>query len=412
MRLDQSSMDISTLVAKVTSGEIDLQPDFQRGQVWSDSKKKRLVDTILRRWYVPAIHIIVNDDLDSEEVLDGQQRLRTILEFMEDKFTVDGKIEPVDSEIVRLSGLYYSQLPDAVKSKFRRFTVTTVRLRDYEPEEPGELFFRLNQLTALTAAEQRNALVGEPRNQVRQLANNLESKFQHKPLGFSNARMNFDDVLSRLALYIEINSLFEKVTASRLERRYRQGQAFSSETTSSIQYSITKLSDVYMPEWQWKQNKATLFSWLYFICDNDWVRHDIHNEVLSSFFNGFEAGRSNAFTGFEYLSDPSTPKQLYVLFEGKLLTVCSRIFNDRASSRVNDVTSVVLRDICLNTAFCAYAPPDIRQNPYYVRRGNVLSDIAKIISEAGSDLDFGEQSELEFKIINIWEHFNEARQVK
>src|SRR5437868_1275306 len=110
MRLDQSSMDISTFVEKIRSEEIDLQPDFQRGQVWPEPKKKRLIDTILRGWYVPAIHLVVNDDLDREEVLDGQQRLQAILEFVDDKLRVDGSIEPFDDDINALNNLTYSRL--------------------------------------------------------------------------------------------------------------------------------------------------------------------------------------------------------------------------------------------------------------------------------------------------------------
>jgi hypothetical protein len=112
---------------------------------------------------------VINDALDKEEVLDGQQRIRSIIEFMNDEFTVDGKIAPSDKTIIKLDGLKYSELPGQVQSKFKRFTITTVRLRDYKPEEPGELFFRLNQLTSLTAAEQRNALIGRPRNQIKTL---------------------------------------------------------------------------------------------------------------------------------------------------------------------------------------------------------------------------------------------------
>src|SRR5437660_843946 len=140
MRLDQSSVDLSTLVDKINRREIDLQPDFQRGQVWTDAKKKRLIDTILREWYVPAIHIVVNDALDKEEVLGGQQRIKLILEINNDKLRIDGYIEPEDKRITALHGLTYSQLPDQVRSRFRRFAITTVRLRDYKPQEPGELF--------------------------------------------------------------------------------------------------------------------------------------------------------------------------------------------------------------------------------------------------------------------------------
>ncbi len=412
MRLDQSSMDISTLTAKVNSGELDLQPDFQRGQVWTDAKKKRLIDTILRSWYVPAIHIIVNDELDHEEVLDGQQRLRTILEFMDNRFSIDGMIEPIDHAIKALNGMYYTNLPDPVRSRFRRFTITTVRLRDYEPEEPGELFFRLNQLTALTAAEQRNALVGEPRNQVRKLATKLEEHFNGKSLGFSNSRMNVDDVLSRLALSIEMGTLFEKITASRLEMRYRKGFAFSKETTSLIEQSIYCLATGYDDSWFWKQNKATLFSWLYFIADNAWARHSGNHKIFATFFNGFEASRSSSFSGYEYLTSPGISSELYSFSSEIVPRVCARIFNDRSSSRVNDVSSVVLRDISLNVAYLIAMPKSALINIKDDRLTNTLLQIALQIEEAGDELDFGEQSLLEGVMIKIWERFNEAREAK
>jgi len=409
MQLDQSSMDVSTLVAKVSSGEIDLQPDFQRGQVWPDSKKKRLIDTILRRWYVPAIHIVVNDDLDQEEVLDGQQRLRTILEFMDDRFTVDGSIQPRDEGIVALNGLTFSRLPDGIRSRFRRFTVTTIRLRDYEPEEPGELFFRLNQLTALTAAEQRNALVGEPRNQIRRLAGHLASRFSDVPLGFSNARMNFDDVLSRLAFSLEVGSLSEKVTATRLERRYRSGAPFPTSVINLIEASIERLSLVFHAEWPWKQNKATLFSWFYFLIDNRWARSNHNNEFLVTFFNSFEALRADTLLSINYATDPSISNEVHVLAHQPAARTAIRIFNDRSSSRVNDVSSVILRDVCLNLASMIIIPDTVREHANYRSRFHALSLIASEIELSGDDLDFGQQAMLESRMIAIWERYSEAR---
>ena len=73
MKLDKSDLQLETIVSRINAGELDLQPDFQRGEIWDTKRRQRLVDTILREWYVPAIHIVV--DTDGEEVvLDGQQR--------------------------------------------------------------------------------------------------------------------------------------------------------------------------------------------------------------------------------------------------------------------------------------------------------------------------------------------------
>lgn len=402
MQLDQSAMDLSTIKSKIEEGELDLQPDFQRGEVWSDAKKKRLIDTILRNWYIPAIHIVVNDNLDREEVLDGQQRLRTILAFMDDGFAIDGNIEPFDQHIKELHGHRYSDLPDRVRSKFRRFTLNTIRLRDYRPEEPGELFFRLNQLTALTAAEQRNALIGEPRNQIKRLALDLQRSFSDRQLGFSNARMNFDDVLARLAVCLESNSLGAKLTAASLERRYRERLGFPSQVIGLISRAIDCLAQSYEPQWQWKQNKATLFSWLYFICDNSWTYSVRHGTVFSSFFNNFEAFRSGEADDFDYILQGRTNLEI-----SSAVANAFRIFDDRASSRVNDVSSLLLRDLMLNVVLVSWVDDDsLAEVGVGKRRLRVLREIDERLESIPDD--FSERYSMEFELASAWDEFREA----
>lgn len=108
MKLDKSDLQLETIVSRINAGELDLQPDFQRGEIWDTKRRQRLVDTILREWYVPAIHIVV--DTDGEEVvLDGQQRLAAIRDFFADKVKIDGTIEPHDELVASLNGLKYSR---------------------------------------------------------------------------------------------------------------------------------------------------------------------------------------------------------------------------------------------------------------------------------------------------------------
>lgn len=402
MILDQSAMDLSTIKTKIEEGELDLQPDFQRGEVWTDLKKKRLIDTVLRSWYIPAIHIVVNDNLDREEVLDGQQRIRTILEFMNDGFPVDGNIQPLDERVKQLHGQLYSDLPDRVRSRFRRFTLNTIRLRDYRPEEPGELFFRLNQLTALTAAEQRNALIGEPRNQIKRLAADLQKSFSDRKLGFSNARMNFDDVLARLAVCLESDSLSAKLTAASLERRYRQGLGFPSQVISLINRSITSLAKAHDTRWNWKQNKATLFSWLYFISDNSWTYSPKNERTFSDFFNNFEAFRSNSIEALEYT--PAGDRDLEL---DAATSNAFRIFSDRASSRVNDVSSLLLRDLMLNVVLLRWRGPEaLHDVGLSKRRIRVLQEVAGELENL--DEDFTSRYFSEYRLSESWEKFREA----
>lgn len=396
MRIDQSSVDISTLVDKVRRSEIDLQPSFQRGQVWAEAKKRRLIDTILRQWYVPAIHIVVVDEFDREEILDGQQRLRSIIDFMEDKFSIDGRIEPEDEEISILHGYFYSQLPERVRSKFKRFTINTVRLRDFKPEEPGELFFRLNQLTALTAAEQRNALIGSPRNQVRDLVRHLEQGISGSGIGFTNARMNFDDSIARVAIYLELGSLGEKVTASVLERRYREGRPFSDDLMRDIFGAIGSISSLIKEHGvRTRLNKASLFSWLYFFVEYKISSSERLYKDFSELFASFEAVRLG-------LSDTSWLKsRLSEQVGQRALDTIVSIFNDRASSRVNDATSVLLRDMCITTSFAATFPEFMSYAASIFGLHGMIPETLDALAEFPSDI--AERAMAESRLAKQWE---------
>lgn len=399
MRLDQSSPEISALIDKIQSGELDLQPDFQRGNIWPDHKKRRLIDTILREWYVPAIHIVVNDVLDKEEVLDGQQRLRAILEFMTDEFPVEGGLPPTDDKIVRLDGLRYSELPKEVRSKFRRFTIQTVRLREYLPEEPGELFFRLNQLSPLTAAEQRNALFGAPRNQIRGLSSELEGRLGNHKIGFTNSRMNFDDTLSRLAATLEVDRLDAKLTAGRLEERYRSGKKFSEKTVGKIRQSIQVLAEAI--NFDVRLNKASLFSWLYFLADNDWATHPANADFFRCFFVGFEAARGSGSVVAQLFMDESYEYVFRRLSDEGPCRECITIFNDRSSSRVNDVSSVLLRDLCINVCVFFVAPGTVRSEQPLVLRGQFLDYALHVLAQLPADI--AHRSQIETQLIKQWE---------
>jgi hypothetical protein len=164
VQLQPSDPDIQTIVGRIRNGDLDLQPEFQRGEVWPLIKKKRLIDSILRNWHIPPIHVVVDEE-GRQVVLDGQQRLVSIRDFVDGKFAIDGSIEPSDASIKLLDGLSYETLPPEVRRSFDQFTIRVFRITDYSPEEPGELFFRLNQMTYLTAAEQRNAFFGPVRQQ-------------------------------------------------------------------------------------------------------------------------------------------------------------------------------------------------------------------------------------------------------
>lgn len=335
MDLNRSELELESIVRRIVDGELDLQPDFQRGEIWDNRRQQRLIDTILRKWYVPAVHIVQSED-GVEIVLDGQQRLAAIRDFFLNKFRVDGYTEPATQEIEKLHGLHFSELPDATRRALNRFALPVVTLKNFSPQEPNELFFRLNQSYNLTPSEKRNALHGPARDQVKTLVATLEAEglLRRDVVGFSNGRLAFDDIIARTCLAIERGDLTQHINNNVVEAFYR-GNKFSDQTVKGVEDAGRRLLELIgAGRERIRFNKATLFSWLVFC----YWRPRLGGQALPpELLASFEADRSALKRGVEgEFFDPRDP-----------ILGAVALYDDRASYRVTDVSSVLARDLVL-----------------------------------------------------------------
>lgn len=345
-----TDVELETIISRIKNKDINLQPNFQRGEVWSENKKKKLIDSILRGWKIPPIHVILGNN-NTDEVLDGQQRLASIREFFNNNIRIDGTIQPIDDEILKLDGLRYEELPIEIQRKLRRYSITLIRLSDYKAEEPAELFYRLNQPATLTAAEQRNAYIGETRNQIKRLVEEFESIGGTKEnVGFSNSRLAYDEIISKFAYMIEINTLRKKVTAGDISKKYRDAIPYSNETIEVVRKALKTYIECmkkirkdydYCP----KHSKATLISWLIYV-----TKSDRNIEEIETIMYRFESTR-------DYLKGKIAEKRetddysffIKNMIEKYMFTdAMMNIYNQRASMGSTDALSVIYRDIILS----------------------------------------------------------------
>lgn len=354
MRLTPSDPDVETLVGRIDSEEIDLQPDFQRGEVWPLSKKQRLIDSILREWHVPPVHVIVDPESQRSSVLDGQQRLAAIRDFKRNRFVLDGRIEPLHPEISKLHGMTFDALPREWKARFNQFTIRVFRITDFQPSEPAELFFRLNQPTALTSAEKRNAFFGTTREQVRDLVEQMERLSLAKGFwGFSSARMAYDDIVARACMTLENRSLRKKVTANVLADRYRSGSPFDNEVIQTLRSTIEALglSSRLLPH-PLEFNKATAQTCLLFAAKL--VRQPVDQQAIAEALARFLSSFSDLLEVSRSVAGGTLYAQCVNIFSNQTAESLLRIYTDRSTSRVADTSSVVLRDFVIWSMFTAF----------------------------------------------------------
>ena len=361
MKCNTSSIQVETIISRIMNKTLNLQPDFQRGEVWSVSKQKRLIDTILRGWKIPPIHVVSSDDTGIDEVLDGQQRLAAIRDFVLGKFTIDGKIKPYNEAIKALDGLTYEQLPEKVRLRFNRYDISFISLTEFEPSEPAELFDRLNQPMKLTSAEQRNAYIGETRNQIKDLVRYFEGLgASRETLGFSNSRLAYDEIIAKFCYAIEIGTLRQKIVASDISEKYRDNNEFSDITITECQKVLSEFVDAVLgfPSdfYHIKMNKATIYSWFVFIKHNKRLSHSQITEVIYSFefIRDYLKGKrleDNDFTR-DMLNRYEAMKRRFIYLETMF-----NIFNQRSSVGSTDALSIIFRDIILYV-FSGFVFPD------------------------------------------------------
>jgi len=159
---------VQDLVNKIQEKDIDLTPDYQRNYVWNinddaENKKSRLIESLLLNIPVPVIYFAEQEETLKYEVIDGQQRLRTFLDFLNDKFEL--KNLKIRSDV---NGKKYSDLDQKDKDEIRKRSIRAiVILNDSDEEIKYEVFERLNLGSIqLTPQEIRNNTLRGPFNDL------------------------------------------------------------------------------------------------------------------------------------------------------------------------------------------------------------------------------------------------------
>ncbi len=87
-KTDSYPMSIGELVNLHKDGELVINPDFQRYFRWSNTQKSRFIESILLGIPIPSIFLFQRED-GIWEVVDGLQRISTLLQFMSELPEVD-----------------------------------------------------------------------------------------------------------------------------------------------------------------------------------------------------------------------------------------------------------------------------------------------------------------------------------
>lgn len=126
--------DIYSLIHKVYHAGVDFNPSYQRDLVWGMDQKLSLMDSIFNNIDIGKFTFIKHDYSPERkfyyEILDGKQRLSTICEFYEDRFSWNGK--------------KFSELCVGDTNHFIQFPVIQGEVGEITEQQIYKLFIKMN----------------------------------------------------------------------------------------------------------------------------------------------------------------------------------------------------------------------------------------------------------------------------
>lgn len=142
------------------NGELEMKPPFQRNPVWTHPQKSYLIDSVLNGFPVPEIYMQEYIDETGKQrnvVIDGQQRIRACLEFVEGRFEIIGEDSPT------WAGMTFDDLSPEDKRRIFGYKFIVRQLPEMSDEDIRGVFQRLNKnVVALNAQELRQATYWGP----------------------------------------------------------------------------------------------------------------------------------------------------------------------------------------------------------------------------------------------------------
>jgi len=123
---------LSDLFGKVFHFGCDMNPDYQRGNVWDDKDKESLLDSIFNHIRIGTFCFNRRDYNEKllYEVIDGKQRMATLIDFRLDKFRYRGKL--------------WSELSPRDRGHIKNYNIGIISLQEASKKEIYQYFLKLN----------------------------------------------------------------------------------------------------------------------------------------------------------------------------------------------------------------------------------------------------------------------------
>jgi len=156
MQRSQTSQNVAWFLDLIERGQMELNPKYQRKSVWTKPYRRFFLDTVMRGY--PAPPILLNQEIGTDGknkyyVIDGKQRLESLVMFKENKIALAEDFGNED-----LNGKYFNDIPEDKRTVFWSYGMSVEIFNNADEILIKESFDRINRnVLKLTAQELRHS---------------------------------------------------------------------------------------------------------------------------------------------------------------------------------------------------------------------------------------------------------------
>ncbi|MBN3194342.1 DUF262 domain-containing protein [Pectobacterium versatile] len=244
------------LVSKYRKGSM-IVPGFQRNYVWNIKQASRLIESFLLGLPVPAIFLFTDEVKNEQLVIDGQQRLMSVVYFFDGYF--GGADKGGRKKVFRLTGLNeespyhdktYSDLEESDQAAFNKLNDSVLRAFVIKQITPNgntsvyHIFERLNTGgTQLVGQEIRNCVYHGSFNELLCNLNKYENWRRIFGNNSSHKRQKDVELILRFFAFFENGDNYERPIKDFMSNYMRENQHMRIEKQEELSLLFKKSCD-------------------------------------------------------------------------------------------------------------------------------------------------------------------------